>query len=115
MNHRLHDHDFFEEKLDIYLKSLGSHKYMDLTSKSKEVEDCAICLNKFENQDNVVVFECDSMHIFHPECGSDWLKTLAVCPLCRHDFTSKILADPTNIQAIPGTMRHSLSNVHDVF
>ena len=42
------------------------------SNKYKIDEVCSICLNNFENNDNIIILPC--LHIFHDECMMDWLK-----------------------------------------
>ncbi|MBA0861269.1 hypothetical protein Goshw_026257 [Gossypium schwendimanii] len=48
----------------------------------KEALECAICLNKFENDETLrLIPKCD--HVFHPECIDVWLTSHPTCPVCR--------------------------------
>lgn len=44
---------------------------------------CAICLENFQDDDEVVPLPCNPKHVFHEACISDWLRTNNVCPLCK--------------------------------
>ena len=46
-----------------------------------EAEDCAICMVKFKQGDEVVTLSCP--HVFHWKCLQPWLKKNATCPTCR--------------------------------
>ena len=51
----------------------------------KENESCSICLEDFKEGDGKPIAElnCNSNHIFHLDCLSEWVKTKDVCPMCR--------------------------------
>ncbi len=45
-------------------------------------ESCAICLEEFNDLDNVVARACK--HIFHEECNDFWKKQSPTCAICRN-------------------------------
>ncbi|CAN6362253.1 unnamed protein product [Urochloa humidicola] len=46
---------------------------------------CSICLDDFEDGDEIGVMPCSGLHEFHTNCVTKWLgKYSNVCPLCRH-------------------------------
>lgn len=47
---------------------------------------CAICLEEFDTDCQVVVLPCKS-HTFHGPCIEKWLKVNSVCPECRFQVT----------------------------
>ena len=53
---------------------------------SLEADACAICLEQFQEEDQILVFECDPLHYFHVPCGKSWLDKNPTCPLCRKEF-----------------------------
>ena len=58
----------------------------------KEVEKCAICLERFLEGDGaslVAELNCNSKHIFHVECLSNWILTNDICPMCREPILAK--------------------------
>lgn len=45
---------------------------------------CAICLQEYSNNEQVIKLECDTRHYFHSKClESSILKGTLKCPLCR--------------------------------
>ncbi|KAJ5076766.1 target of erk kinase mpk-1 [Anaeramoeba ignava] len=42
---------------------------------------CCICLEKFNEGDNITTLPC--FHIFHSSCIQTWLNMNKVCPLCK--------------------------------
>ncbi|KAK4478189.1 hypothetical protein RD792_017472 [Penstemon davidsonii] len=59
--------------------------------KSKNSFECAICLNKFLEEETIrVIPNCS--HIFHIDCIDVWLQNNANCPLCRTSITQ--ILDP---------------------
>ena len=50
-------------------------------------ERCAICLERFENGDDVCYSnDPQCTHIFHRECVFEWLLKNNGCPCCRRSF-----------------------------
>ena len=52
--------------------------------KSKEVEDCSVCLGALKPGTRVLKLACK--HTFHTKCIEQWFKKAHVCPNCRHDL-----------------------------
>jgi hypothetical protein len=42
---------------------------------------CSICLENFENDDNVRLLRCH--HVYHNECIKEWFERSSKCPLCN--------------------------------
>lgn len=51
-------------------------------SAYQQNNDCPICLNKYINNDKLVMTKCK--HQFHIRCINIWLKDNITCPLCRY-------------------------------
>ncbi|OEL31806.1 hypothetical protein BAE44_0007189, partial [Dichanthelium oligosanthes] len=47
---------------------------------------CSICLEEFEDGEEVSVMPCSRGHEFHPNCITKWLGISNMCPLCRHEL-----------------------------
>ncbi|KAJ1264727.1 hypothetical protein BS78_08G023100 [Paspalum vaginatum] len=45
---------------------------------------CRICLEEFEDGEEVSVVPCSRGHEFHTQCIAKWLGVSNMCPLCRH-------------------------------
>ncbi|KAL6642256.1 hypothetical protein ACP70R_020437 [Stipagrostis hirtigluma subsp. patula] len=54
------------------------------------VTGCAICLEDFEDGEEVSAMPCGRGHEFHPECISKWLGCSNMCPLCRHALPTDV-------------------------
>lgn len=65
------------------LQKIPIEKYQNLTEKSSQ--ECLICLNAFEYDENVKIFSCK--HYFHVTCVDQWLLRERSCPLCRKPVT----------------------------
>jgi len=78
--------EYVEKKLVLEEYALYAFK---ATNKS---ETCTICMDNFEDEDPIIVYECDTSHYFHFVCGSEWLSRSYNCALCRKDFRATILA-----------------------
>ncbi|KAL6642253.1 hypothetical protein ACP70R_020434 [Stipagrostis hirtigluma subsp. patula] len=50
------------------------------------VTGCAICLEDFDDGEEVSVMPCARGHEFHPGCITKWLGRSKTCPLCRHEL-----------------------------
>ena len=61
-------------KKDIYTRE----KYED-----KETTICNICLDAFEERNEILILGCSPQHFFHYKCMHDWLDHNPTCPLCR--------------------------------
>ena len=47
------------------------------------INNCIICMQDFQEGDDVTPLRCDMRHTFHSECITDWFKTKNDCPVCR--------------------------------
>ncbi|TVU26943.1 hypothetical protein EJB05_29519, partial [Eragrostis curvula] len=56
-------------------------------------DGCAICLEEFEDGEEVTVMPCDHGHEFHPDCITEWLGCSNMCPLCRHPLPTASCGD----------------------
>ena len=45
---------------------------------------CSICLENFNNDDEVRVLNCN--HYYHDKCISKWFERNSKCPLCNKDM-----------------------------
>lgn len=60
-------------------------KKIKLNDLNKElIEDCSICLNTFNNNDNIICLPCN--HYYHTNCINEWFKRSKTCPKCRIDL-----------------------------
>ncbi|KAJ7950699.1 putative Ring finger protein [Quillaja saponaria] len=64
-------------------------------STSSNSGDCAICLSKFEQHDQLRLLPL-CCHAFHAECIDTWLQSNLTCPLCR----SSIFASESDIMKV---------------
>ncbi|CAN8254148.1 unnamed protein product [Cochlearia groenlandica] len=72
------------------LDSLPIFKFSSVTrrSNSSSSGDCAVCLSKFESEDQLRLLPL-CCHAFHADCIDIWLVSNQTCPLCRSPlFTS---------------------------
>jgi RING finger family protein len=63
------------------------HRSFNLNGRL-ETPACTICLNTYEQGDDLVHLECD--HYFHKRCARRWLKKNATCPVCRQRVVTVI-------------------------
>jgi hypothetical protein len=56
----------------------------------KEIQECAICLDYFNENEKCLVtpLPCNNKHIFHSKCINEWFLKQNKCPLCKTDITS---------------------------
>ena len=52
--------------------------------KEQETVACAICLEDFKLEEEVMLTPCS--HMFHENCIVPWVKSHAQCPICRLRF-----------------------------
>ncbi|XP_044501394.1 E3 ubiquitin-protein ligase ATL4-like [Mangifera indica] len=75
------------------LDSLPLFTFSSVTRPSSSGGDCAVCLSKFEPQDQLRLLPL-CCHAFHALCIDIWLKSNQTCPLCRspiHSSESDVL------------------------
>ena len=71
-----------EEQLDKIRDYLKKVK----TNKKFVSESCVICLEEFNNVDNVSSLPCG--HQFHTKCITEWMLKSKTCPLCKKEITN---------------------------
>jgi len=66
------------------LDSLPIFKFSSVTRRSSSMNsgDCAVCLSKFEPEDQLRLLPL-CCHAFHADCIDIWLVSNQTCPLCR--------------------------------
>ncbi|XP_039628209.1 RING finger protein 215 [Polypterus senegalus] len=62
-----------------------------------EAENCAVCLEQFNNNQRLRVLPC--LHEFHQDCVDPWLLLRQTCPLCKRS----ILGNFTTSTALPAS------------
>ncbi len=50
--------------------------------------ECSICLNDFENNENILILPC--IHIFHENCLKEWFKKRSTCPLDNKNYENDL-------------------------
>ncbi|KAI9085718.1 hypothetical protein K1719_032324 [Acacia pycnantha] len=79
---RLHHHQPLQEIHHIFTEEEQVEIWHPREGGGEEVE-CAVCLNKIGEGDEVRVLRCE--HVFHRECLNQWVGLRNfTCPLCRH-------------------------------
>ncbi|KAE8731484.1 putative E3 ubiquitin-protein ligase XERICO [Hibiscus syriacus] len=71
---------------------LGSRNYncKHGSGDDDEVEECAICLCKIDEDDEIPELRCD--HLFHKVCLDRWVGyRRSTCPICRSSLTPRQL------------------------
>jgi len=68
------------------IKEKKKEKLLSISKKTKyknkkysNVEDCRICLDKFNEKDEILILPC--LHIFHLKCITHWIESKGTCPL----------------------------------
>eukprot|EP01018_Ginkgo_biloba_P026168 Gb_05385 [translate_table: standard] len=75
--------------------------------------DCAVCLSRFEERDEIRVLSCS--HVFHKTCIATWMDYQRLtCPLCRTSQVSEQTARyfMRNQQEITEELLLSFSSFH---
>ncbi|CAN7095503.1 unnamed protein product [Brassica rapa subsp. narinosa] len=72
------------ERSSSVLDSLPIFKFSSVTRRSTSTNssDCAVCLSKFEPEDQLRLLPL-CCHAFHADCIDIWLVSNQTCPLCR--------------------------------
>ena len=67
------------------VKDLIRSKATEFKNLDSEVEDCSICLEKFNEtpEQQVAQLNCSDFHIFHVDCIESWIEKNDICPLCK--------------------------------
>ncbi|CAJ1069388.1 RING finger protein 215 [Xyrichtys novacula] len=60
-------------------------------TQSAETDNCAVCLEPFNNNQCLRVLPC--LHEYHRECVDPWLLLQHTCPLCKRSILSSICKD----------------------
>lgn len=50
-------------------------------------EDCIICCEQFQENQDIIRLPWDPRHYFHPQWIGPWLEKEASCPLCKQEIT----------------------------
>ena len=60
-------------------------KKFNPNDKEVQVDQCAICLEQFcENDGNKISqLDCSKKHVFHLKCMIEWVEKNDICPMCR--------------------------------
>ncbi|CDW74443.1 zinc finger protein [Stylonychia lemnae] len=65
------------------VKSLNKKDFKYIEEVNKSMNECAICLAKFQDDDKITELNCDKRHYFHSLCIQSWMKQKLECPLCK--------------------------------
>ena len=67
-------------------KALPLRKFTQSLRESTTKENCAICVEEFQENDQIRVLPCN--HFFHPDCIDPWLIShSSLCPLCKQSVS----------------------------
>ncbi|CAI9779274.1 unnamed protein product [Fraxinus pennsylvanica] len=83
-------HSFFQPynygvKLSEYVDDLSVTHYENNTDQPGDSVECAVCLCRFEEGDEIRELRCD--HLFHRVCLDRWIGYgHMTCPLCRNNL-----------------------------
>ncbi|XP_017541319.2 E3 ubiquitin-protein ligase znrf3 [Pygocentrus nattereri] len=72
---------------------------------SSSTSDCAICLEKYMDGEELRVIPC--AHRFHKKCVDPWLLQHHTCPHCRHNIIEQKKGNPGTVCMDPGNPVHS--------
>ncbi|XP_041079339.1 E3 ubiquitin-protein ligase znrf3-like isoform X2 [Polyodon spathula] len=75
------------------------------TLTSSSTADCAICLEKYIDGEELRVIPC--AHRFHKKCVDPWLVQHHTCPHCRHNIIEQKKGNPGPVCVEPGNPPHS--------
>lgn len=71
----------------LYKKICQKTKYKDIKDIEKKISDeCCICLEVFDQEEDIIFLPCGCLQIYHSMCILNWLKKNMSCPSCRKNF-----------------------------
>jgi hypothetical protein len=71
------------------MKNLDNYKFNEANEKTRQTDQCAVCMEEFTDDSELAELKCNSAHIFLAECIKDWFYQQKKdhadfsCPLCR--------------------------------
>ena len=65
------------------IRRLRRITYCTEKTQDDALTQCAVCLEHYDEGDNLMVLPCDRRHNFHAECIEPWLQRMNTCPLCQ--------------------------------
>ncbi|EAR82380.1 RING-H2 zinc finger protein (macronuclear) [Tetrahymena thermophila SB210] len=63
-------------------KNLSSVSYSSIQNQISN-NQCAVCLNNYQENDKITVLKCSPQHHFHHSCLQKWVALKGQCPSCR--------------------------------
>lgn len=68
------------------IQSLPVRKFEGDVNKDS-VTECCICMEEVSQGQEVKTMPC--LHSFHSACIDRWLKQSGICPICKHQLSSR--------------------------
>mmetsp|Transcript_8531 Transcript_8531/g.7882 ORF Transcript_8531/g.7882 Transcript_8531/m.7882 type:complete len:86 (-) Transcript_8531:402-659(-) len=68
------------------LKQLFFKNKIKFKQSQLTLSECAICLEKFQQNEEIIQLNCNAGHLFHQACIEHWSKNNLTCPLCRKEI-----------------------------
>ncbi|XP_076023522.1 RING finger protein 215 isoform X2 [Genypterus blacodes] len=87
----LHKQDILEKMSSLKTKTYRKPKPWCDTAQLIEMDNCAVCLEPFNNNQCLRVLPC--LHEYHRDCVDPWLLLHHTCPLCKRSILSGICRD----------------------
>ncbi|CDW87314.1 UNKNOWN [Stylonychia lemnae] len=102
-----------KQQMKKFLKIVFFKKKQEAIKSLKvELQSCAICLEPFNAEGEIIELSCNEGHVFHFKCLQDWAIRQQNCPLCRKD-----LIDEDNVNSIilevQGQSKDDYNNLED--
>ncbi|XP_074290021.1 uncharacterized protein LOC141616780 [Silene latifolia] len=94
-------------RVSLYYRDLN--RDANVKNKDEDGKNCAVCLEDFEDGEEVMVTPCK--HMFHEECIIPWVKNHSNCPVCRSALCKSA---GENRSAVPPTTNDILSLIRAV-
>ncbi|XP_035494672.1 RING finger protein 215 [Scophthalmus maximus] len=83
--------DVLKTMLSLKTKTYRQPKPWCDPSQPAETDNCAVCLEAFNNNQCLRVLPC--LHEYHRECVDPWLLLQHTCPLCKRSILSSVCKD----------------------
>ncbi|KAM0900193.1 hypothetical protein ACQ4PT_020806 [Festuca glaucescens] len=85
---RIASHAVAVKKLKLETKTYGGGPEEGMSADGST--GCVICIQDYEDGDEISVVPCSGRHQFHQRCIDEWFTRKRLCPLCRHALPAEL-------------------------
>lgn len=89
----------YARNVSLYYRNKNAAKPVKEKEKQKDEDgkNCAICLEDFEPNEEVMLTQCN--HMFHEDCIVPWLTSKGQCPVCRFVICERGRGSPSSFNS----------------